>query len=99
MLYHDSVYDEKIKDIKLSDIKTWVHDALAFFNKLGHNLSVVQIWTDPIQIIYLLELPWYSATYYFRSMAPCTLQHTNLGQGPFPAPYNALFKVKGPSVY
>ena len=42
-----SVYDEKIKDVKLSDIKTWVHDALAFFG----NLSVVQIWTDPIQIV------------------------------------------------
>ena len=33
MLYHDSVYDEEIKDIKLSDIKTWVHDALAIFGK------------------------------------------------------------------
>ena len=41
MLYHDSVYDEKTKDIKLSYIKIWVQYALAFFGKLGHNLSVV----------------------------------------------------------
>ena len=33
MLYHDSVYDEEIKDINLSDIKTWVHDALAIFSE------------------------------------------------------------------
>ena len=51
MLYHDSVYDEKTNDIKMSDIKIWVHYALAFFGKLGHNLSGVQIWTDQIQII------------------------------------------------